>query len=124
MKKRLKYGLCTAAFISAAFFGDAIDINDKLYYPIRYRNTPISETNYQDPFSIRKRYVVNNGLLEVQIGDENNNQYYPVTGGLRVNERKIPEQLMDSAESIFDSLSRRANNLTGRLKKAYEGLRR
>ena len=124
MKKYLKYGLCAIALSSAAALGDTIDINDRIYYPIRYRNTPIGNNNYGSPFSIRKRYIVTEGFLEVQIGDEETNEYYPVMDELRVNERELQEQLIDTGSNIIDSLSKRANRYIDRVKNIFEGLRR
>lgn len=124
MKKPLKYGIGIASIIAAASLGDVIDLNDRLYYPLVYRNTPIKENTYGNPFSIRKRYVVNNGFLEVQIGDEETNQYYPVMKDLRVNERPLQDQLIDVTGNAIDSIQRRTSNFADRLKKIYNEYRR
>lgn len=124
MKKSLKYGIGIASIIAAASLGDVIDLNDRLYYPLVYRNTPIKENTYSNPFSIRKRYVVNNGFLEVQIGDEETNQYYPVMKDLRVNERQLQDQLIDVTGNVIDSIQRRTDNFADKLKKIYNRYRR
>lgn|SRR3989338_8953489 len=123
MKKSLKYGIGIASIIAAASFGDMTDLNDRLYYPLVYRDTPIRENTYGNPFSIRKRYVVNNGFLETQIGDCETNQYYSVTSELRVNERPLQEQLIDVTGNIIDSIERRANSFAYKLKKIYNEYR-
>lgn len=124
MRKYLKHGILAASILAAASLGDLIDINDRIYYPLRYHNTPIREGTYEYPFSIGKRYLVREGLLEVQIGNQDSNEYYTVTNELRVNERKVTGQLMDTADEIINSLSRRANRMVDKIKGIYDGLRR
>ena len=124
MRKYLKHGILAASILAAASLGDLIDINDRIYYPLRYHNTPVREGTYEDPFSIRKRYLVREGLLEVQVGNQDTNEYYTITNELRVNERKATEQLMDTAGEIIDSLSRRANRMMDKVKNIYDRLRR
>lgn len=123
MKKSLKYGIGIASIIAAASLGDMTDLNDRLYYPLIYRNTPLRENTYGNPFSIRKRYVLNNGFLEVQIGDEETNQYYSVTSELRVNERPLQEQLIDVTGNVIDTIQRRTNSFVGKLKNIYNEYR-
>lgn len=123
MKKSLKSGIGIATVIAAASLGDVIDLNDRVYYPLAYRNIPLRENTYGSPFSIRKRYVVNNGFLEVQIGDEGTNQYYAVTSELRVNERPLQEQLIDVTGNLIDGIQRRTNNFADKLKKIYNEYR-
>lgn len=119
MKKSIKYGIGIASVIAAASLGDAIELNDRLYSPLIYRNTPIRDSMYHNPFSIRKRYIINNGFLEVQIGDEDTNEYYPVMESLRVNERPLYDQLIDATGNIVDSIGRRTTNFVDKLKKIY-----
>ncbi len=123
MKKTLKYGLSAAAIISAATFGDELNVNDKMLYPLIYRNTPIADGNYRNPFSVRKRYLVHNGLLEVQIGDANSNEYYTVKEGLRINERPMYEQALDTADDVLESLGKKARNLAEKVREELNNLR-
>ena len=124
MRKYFKHGIAAASILAAASVGDFLDVNDRAYYPLRYHNTPVREGTYEDPFSIRKRYLVREGLLEVQIGNQDSNEYYTVTNELRVNERKATEQLMDTAGEIINSLSRRADRMVDKIKGIYDRLRR
>lgn len=124
MEKKLKYAISAAAIISASMLGDAMDVNDRTVYPLIYRNTPVGDDNYKNPFSIRKRYIVHDGMLEVQIGDADSNEYYTVKDGLRVNERTMYQQAMDTADNVLESLSRRAKNLAQRVREEFNNLRR
>lgn len=110
--KIIKYGLVAGAligtFILGEYVGDKTNFNDRRVYPNKYENVKVNEKFYQDPFSLRKTYRLNEvGELEVYFGVKGNE--FPVTNELRVNERK-PEELKKERKSVLGGIINSIDN--------------
>jgi len=99
LKKGCKVLSFFVACSIAMGLGDKFDVLDKMYYPVKYRKIKVDKDCYQEPFKIKKKYLVNkDGFLEVYIGDGKN--FYKVKKGFRVNERSFEEILKEEIKKI------------------------
>ena len=104
MSRILKLGIYAASLAVSAFVGDCCDVCDRFVYPVYYGDTLVAEGFYKRPFSLRKEYRVRDGYLEVYFGDE---EAYPVSDGLHVNERSIGGKLKDGTKGMLRGLGRK-----------------
>jgi hypothetical protein len=98
MRKLKAIGLAIM-LTGTAMLGDSSNINDKITNPIRYRNVKVDPKTYQQPFKLRKKYVVNEkGMMELQIG--HNEKWYLVEKELRVNERTLEQMMKEKGDEF------------------------
>jgi hypothetical protein len=107
---KLKRTICglalSASIIGAAFLGDSMNINDRLIYPIVYRNTRSEIGFTETPFEMEKYIIVNrNGNIETYFGNKRTKEYYKVREDGRAG--TLFEKLYYDSRDIYDSITLR-----------------
>ena len=107
---KFKHLLIGLTVFASAVLGDHYNVKDCIIEPLRYRNTKIDPASYQNPFQLKKKYWINKeNNLEVYIG--NDDKWYKVEKGLRVNERDISQILGNETKKIKPYLKEKIEDL-------------
>lgn len=95
----------------AAYYGDKLDVNDRIINPVAYRNVLADKESYPRPFKLRKRYVINEkGMLETYIGE--GNRWHKVGKDLTVNSEleRIARKTKEARKELEKKIIEETNN--------------
>ena len=108
----IKKTLAGLVFVLGMCTGDKMDVLDKFYYPLKYRDYEISEKGYEKPFSLKKEYTIDDkGFLEVRLGNDYVG-YYRVNNDMSMR-KPVPLRLMEEGKEAWMNFFEKSYNFFG-----------
>jgi hypothetical protein len=120
IKNTLKAILLGTSLLGTAYFSDRININDRIIHPIIYHNKETADGFTEDPFSLEKRYVINDeGEIETYFGSRETMNYYRVRRDGRTCYGF--DSFVEDLEEVYETAKDKLNNIIDNIKNPEEG---